>query len=196
MEPRADAPVRRSAAAAAPRLVRAATLALLLVLGGARTPAAEAPSKEHQLKAAFLYNFLRYTEWPAARLPQPASPIVVGVVGADALASELETAVRGRKIEGRSVVVRVLSSLEQACDVHLLFVPAAQTERTLPRLEQLHAAHVLTVGETPAFGAAAGIIVFTAEDDKVRFAVNLRSAQEARVRLSSQLIKLAIAVKQ
>jgi hypothetical protein len=151
-------------------------------------------SREYQLKAAFLYNFAKFVEWPAARFEGADAPIVIGVMVDNPFEDELEKAINGRQAGGRSLVVRRVTSGEEARGVHLLFVPAAQEARFAEWTESLAGAAVLTVGESGEFSGRGGVIAFVREADKVRFAVNLEAADAHRLKISAQLLKLAVAV--
>jgi hypothetical protein len=197
MYPKANqnASVSRHAAAAAarPRPGWLVMLWLLVVMLPAR---AEPVSKEYQLKAAFIYNFTKFVEWPARSPATNANPIIIGVLGASPFGDELEKIVRGRSVNGRPLEVKHLDSVEQASGVDLLFVPRSQESRLAGRVPALNAAGVLTVGESPAFAAADGIITFTTEADKIRFEINNGEAESGGLRISSNLLKLAAEVKQ
>jgi len=168
----------------------------LLCLAGPAAPGAETEiSKEYQVKAAFLYNFTKFVEWPGERFADPDTPIVIGVFNGKALEAELGKVVEGRLVNGRRLVVRPVTTAADAASAHLVFVPAGEEERFAGAAAALREAAVVTVGESARFAALGGMIVFTREEDKVRFAINLESSERARVRFSAQLLKLASAVR-
>src|SRR5437016_5659519 len=109
--------------------MRIATNTLLLTLaclltGSHRLPAEEpAVPKEFQIKAAFIYNFTKFVEWPAARLSEPDSPILIGVFGKSPVAQQLPDAIKDRKVNGRAIVFKAIETMAEAKSVHLLFVP-------------------------------------------------------------------------
>ena len=147
--------------------------------------------KEYQLKAAFLFNFLKFVEWPASRFGSADEPIVLGVFGDNPFGAGLENTVRDRKISGRGIVVRSVQNTADAKATHLLFVSAAEESRFGALREDLKAAGVLTVGESESFLKRGGIISFTIEGDKLRFDINMISADKAGLKISAQLQKLA-----
>jgi len=151
-------------------------------------------TKEYQIKAAFLYNFTKFVEWPAARFADDASPIVIGVVGPNPFEDELAKLVNGRKANGRNIVVMHLSSIPESGSVHVLFFSAGETRPLGDMLARFHAAGVLTVGESPHFKAAGGMINFVPEADKIRFEINQSASEQAGLKISAQLLKLATAV--
>lgn len=185
----APSPVKRFA-----RFRRARGLALLasgMLLASAAVRAEV--SKEYQIKAAYLYNFTKFVEWPPQRFDKTADPIVIGVLGQAPFGEELEKVVRDRKVNGRAISIVTLRSIGEARGVHVLFVAASHEKRLGPEdLAQLEG--VLTVGETEHF-ASDGIVKFTTVDDKVRFEINADAADRAGLRISAQLQKLATVVR-
>jgi hypothetical protein len=178
-----------------PGLPRRQALArgLAMVLATAALPgrAAAADAKtESQLKAAFVYKFLSYIEWPAASFAQPDSPVVIGVCGADALAEELGAVVAARTIDGRPLTVRVLRRDEALSGLHVLFIGKA-AEQSAQRLAEAKDHALLTVTESPQAFALGSAINFVLVDDKVRFDVSLRAAEAANLKISSRLLAVA-----
>jgi hypothetical protein len=166
------------------------------VAAGHPLPAAPAVSKEHQVQAAFIYNFAKYIQWPEKRLAGATAPLVIVVLGDSPVADELTKVVFGRQANGRGIIVRSSTdpAASTAAEAHLVFVPAGQEGRFAEAAEAWSREAVVTVGESDRFAALGGIITFKREGDKVRFAVNLDAAEQADVRLSAQLLKLASAV--
>lgn len=149
------------------------------------------PPLELQVKAAFLYNFAKFANWPGGTFRGPDSPLVIGVVGGDPFREALERGVAGKTVGGRPFAVRRVRDPVTDPGSHILFVAAGESRR-LPRLlEQLGDAPVLLVGETPGFASDGGVINFFIEENRVRFEVNLTAAERARLRLSSKLLSLA-----
>lgn len=151
-------------------------------------------SREYQVKAAFLYNFTKFVEWPAVRFESKSSPIVIGLLGPAQFGDELVKIVAGRKANGRDIVVKELGSVAEATSAQIVFIHAGGERSFREALDALHAAGVLTVGESPQFTAAGGIINFVLEADKVRFEINQAASERAGVKISAQLLKLATAV--
>jgi hypothetical protein len=188
--------IRRLIAGAA--ISKAALLVVLVCLlaGLSQGITAEAPtSKEYQIKAAFLYNFAKFIEWPARAHQDATSPLVIGVFGKNPFGSELEKAVKDRKINGREILVKSIQSANDSRSVHLLFVGAGEDEHLNSLREALKGTCVVTVGESDAFARQGGIILFSLEADKVRFEINMDAAEKAELKISAQLQKLAKAIK-
>ncbi len=168
----------------------AACLALS-VAGFAAFGAESAVPREYQLKAAFLYNFTKFVEWPSSSFSSSSSPIVIGVLGENRFGSELEKIVQDRKFNNRRYQVRVFRTAEEAKAAHLLFIGESDPARLAEIFRGLGHASVLTVGESKRFAQAGGVITFTQEGDKLRFEINLPAAEQAGLKINAQLQKLA-----
>jgi hypothetical protein len=157
-------------------------------------PAAEAraePSREYAVKAAFIYNFAQFTQWPAEAFAAPDAPFVIGIVGDDPFDGALDKAVAGKNVAGHPMRVKRLATVAEVGECALIFVPAAQDARVGEVLSAAADKPILTVGETDNFPWAGGIIRFLTEENKVRFEINPDAAERARLRISSKLMKLA-----
>ncbi len=140
------------------------------------------------VKAAFLYNFAKFAEWPA----MPAGvPLVVCIVGDDRIAAALVETVRGQNISGHPLEVRRAqeSATWRACQV--LFIAVGETRRSAGGLGELKALPVLTVSDGKGFSSAGGIIELFVEAGRMRFAINVDAAEGSGLRLSSRLLGLA-----
>lgn len=145
---------------------------------------------ERQVKAAFIYKFAGYVEWPPEVLGPAGTPFVIAVAGADALAHELSLVVTGRRVDEHPVAVRLLRGGETLSDVALLFVGRGET----PRLKALLAGVVrplLVVTEADGPVPAGSMINLLLVERRVRFEVALDTAERAGVRLSSRLLAVA-----
>jgi hypothetical protein len=173
--------------------VASVALAATLIAGpgiAAGTGADVAP--DVPVKAAFLYNFAKFVEWPA--LPA-AAPLVVCIVGHDGIAAAFIETVRGQNISGHSFDVWVLqdSSRWRAC--HLLFIADAETRRSAGGLDEIKRLPVLTVSDNKGFALAGGIIELYVEAGRMRFAINLDAADRAGLRVSSRLLGIAKVIR-
>jgi hypothetical protein len=146
---------------------------------------------EYELKAAFIYNFAKYVHWPEASTSETRKPIAIGVIGKDPFGQALDDAMRGRSLEGRAVVVRRFSRVEEVADCDILFISSSE-KNNLPRiLEVLHKAPVLTIGDMNRFAERGGMINLTTEEARVRFEINVEAAERAGLKPGSQLLRLA-----
>jgi hypothetical protein len=173
-------------------------LSLVLLLGAALQLSAQAPAfDEYQVKAAFLYNFAKFVEWPAGTFASSTDPIGICIVGQNPFGSTLENMVQSKKVEDRTFAVRRLPDTQQASQCQILFIGAAEWKRTRSLLEAVKIPGVLTVGESDDFTDLGGIISFRLDGPRVRIKVDLQTAEHARLRISSKLLSLAeIAKKQ
>lgn len=161
--------------------------AILIVglLFAAAAYAASGPENhlEYQVKAAFLFNFLKFVEWPQQ---SGDAPLVICVQGWDAFGGYLEDAIHAKKVNGRDVVVRRIAHSSEARDCHILFVPNAEFRRSAVAVHQ----GMLTVGESAGFLEAGGVINFYIDNERVRFEIRSESARQAGLHVSAQLMKL------
>jgi hypothetical protein len=164
-------------------------LAMVLLLPAAAAASDRTPT-EYQVKAAFLYNFARYVRWPADPRAS-AGPFVIAVLGQDPFGSALDGTLQGKTLEGRPIVLRRVSRAEDAADSQILFIGDSERERLPAILAHLGPDPVLTVGEMSRFAESGGVIGFRVEQERVRLEVNLEAAQRSRLRISSELLKLA-----
>lgn len=149
------------------------------------------PELERSVKAAFLFKFLMYTEFPASSFADPAAPLVIGVAGADDMARDLARLVAGRTVNRRPVVVRTLRDNEPTDGLHLLFVGGRDPGR-LARLARLDQADPLLIVTEAENGLPHGSVInFRIVAERVRFDVSLDAADKNKIKLSSRLLTVA-----
>jgi hypothetical protein len=175
------------------RLLGAFALIIGLVVGCLDNAAAQSGDQapEYRVKAAFVYKFGDYVEWPAAAFQEPDSPLVIGVVGADSLADELTQIAAGRTIDKRSVVVRKLKYGEPLSGLHVIFVGRSSSEQLAAELTAAKGQAALTVTESADGLKLGSVINFVVVSDKVRFDVALPSAEAGHLKISSRLLAVA-----
>jgi len=173
------------------RRVFVLVLATLGVQGGESPPG----NLEYQVKAAYLYNFAKFVEWPADKLAEGSGPILVGVFGKDPFGSLLDSTLKGKTVRGHSLEVRRPPGLAELKQCHIVFISAAERQRLGDILHTLGNHSVLTVSDLGQSAEEGGIINFVTEESKVRLEINLHAAERARIRISSQLLKLARVVR-
>jgi len=170
--------------------VRLAVLAAALIQPLSASPQDD-PPLEYKVKAAFLYNFARFTEWPAEKFESEDSPLVIGIVGEDPFGEHFDKLVKDKKIGNRPVRLRRLKEIAEAVDCHVLFVGGLGREEVEKLFEKLGDRPVLTVGERPKFAHSHGVINFVIEDEKVRFEINPGRAKQRGLKISSRVLQLA-----
>ena len=170
-------------------LIAGLTAIALFATPGRGTPP-RAPLPEYLVKAAFLYHFVEFVDWPE-RSPLPRGTITIGVLGRDPFGDVLDKAVLGKTAAGRTLVIRRFASIETLEDCEILFVSASEMPHLPAVLARLRDAAVLTVGEGDKFARRGGMIGFFNEDNRVRLEVNRSASEKAGLRLSSKLLALA-----
>lgn len=170
--------------------------AVILVAGAVRPAAAQRaePVDEYAVKAAFLYNFAKFVEWPPEAFADPTAPVVIGVLGEDPFGTVLDETTSGERAHGREIVIRRLNLDSDLSSVHLLFISASERRRLPDLLRQLDGQRVLTVADMDNFAAAGGIIQLVNQDRRIRFSINVRAAGRANLKISSKLLSLATVV--
>jgi hypothetical protein len=175
-------------------------LVLVIIAIGGRTDVSgegtKAPqSPEYLIKAAYLYNFAMFIEWPPEAFPASGAPIVIGVVGADPFGSALDRMVQDKRINKRPIVVERFKPGDDVRRCHILFVGPAESARIGDLVQRVGTQAVLIVGDESDTVSRGGTIAFTVKDDKVAFEINLSAARRARLTISSKLLNLAQAVR-
>lgn len=172
-----------------------ATVIAMLVLLHIPTLQAQQPKvSEYQVKAAYLYNFGKFVKWPASSANKSAF-FAVCVLGQDPFGSTLDSIMAGEELDGKYLVVKRISAAQDAEDCRILFISSNEESHLKEILETLDESGILTVSDIPSFSRRGGMIQFVLDGDKVRFEINLSKAEASRLTLSSQLLKVATAVR-
>jgi hypothetical protein len=184
-----------------------AVAALVLTAGGAAAQSlresaetngaaiAAEPKREYFIKAAILYNFAKFTRWPAAAFEDGDAPLRLCVLGVDPFGKALAT-IDGKRVGTRLLRTRLIPDLSDVGDCHLLFVSTSEDAHLDDVLAATHDAAILTVADIPDFSQAGGIITLKIVDDRTRFLVNRLAADRAGLVLSAKLLRLAETVIQ
>lgn len=151
-------------------------------------------SLEYGVKAAFLYKFSFYVEWPAAAFASPASPINLCIAGGDPFGPTLEKVTGGESVNGRSIVIRRIKIVERATGCHIVYVGATEAPHSAQVMEAMRGSNVLTVSDAGGAGTA-GIIDFVIVNNRVRFNIDDEAAAQNGLVISSKLMSLALNVK-
>lgn len=178
-----------------PACLRAALLACLaaVLLGGPRPPALAQGSSEPAVKAGFVYNFAKFTEWPAT-VGSAQAPTALCLVGGDPL-NAVTTLLDGRMLQGRALVVRRNVRSEDLKSCPIVYITDVDERRQADALRAVRGLPVLTIGDAEGFADAGGMIGLVAADDRIQFEVNLEAVQRGGLRIQSQLLSLARGVK-
>jgi hypothetical protein len=151
---------------------------------------AKAPS-EYAVKAAFLYNFTKFVEWPPDALDEKDTLLQICVIGESPFGDELENTIEGKKVDGKSVTIAYAQSAKEALSYDVVFV-ARSEESSLDRiLKKLTTRAILTISDIDDFAERGGTIGFFVEDKRIRFKINVDVAEESGLQISSKLLRLA-----
>jgi hypothetical protein len=153
-------------------------------------PAETKPSPEYLIKAAFLFNFAKFVEWPADAFKDDLSPINLCILGTDPFGPALDT-LKDKTIKGRPFKIKRANKVDDIEACHILFISASEKGNLKQILYALRNSHTLTVSEIEGFAQMGGIINFIIVNKKVHFEINLDAAEHSRLQMSSQLLKLA-----
>lgn len=164
-------------------------------LGTGPMAQAQPPSREYAVKAAFLYNFAKFVQWPAASFFDDQTPLNVCILGEDPFGAAMQT-IQNKTVRGRKLVVHRYRQSEDLEKCHLLFICRSEKEMLSDVLEALRNCSVLTVSDMDAFAERGGVIHFIQVDNKLRFEINLDAAERAALKISSRLLKLARIVRE
>jgi hypothetical protein len=180
--------------AAARRALLAASLMLCLAAPCAWLGAAQTPATEQEVKAAFLYHFTRFVDWPG-QAPQGRGEFVVAVLGADQFYAVADRVLSGKSAQDLPVSVRRVTGPGEAVRARILFVGAGEASRLPEILGAVEGSGVLTVGDFAGFAEEGGIIGFRTVDNRVRFDVNVEQARRSGLKIGSEVLKLARVVR-
>ena len=170
-------------------------IAFSVLSGGAATAYTGSLSeREHQLKAAFLYNFVKFVEWPADRFADESTSIMLCVIGKDTFGTTLEDTVTGKTVRGRHISIRRIDNVDDVESCHLLFVSSSEPERLRQIVTRSHQANVLTVGNMARFIESGGVINLIKRSNNIRFEINLIAAEQSHLKLDLKLLTLASSV--
>jgi hypothetical protein len=154
--------------------------------------AQESPPSESRLKAAFLWNFAKFVDWPTNAFASDTSPFVIGVLGESPIGADLEQTVKGKLINDHPIIVKTVRAATDAKGCHILFISNSEKSRLADIFKDLGNAPVLTVGEYDQFTQSGGMINFVRQGNKIRFQINDEAAKAADLKISSKLLSLAV----
>lgn len=170
-----------------------ALAALLVMSAGAHAVYAQQARPEYEIKAAYLFTFGRFVEWPA-RAGRDGD-FAICVLGADPFGAVLDTTLASSTLRGRKVIARRLSAPQDATACHILFISASEERELATIVATLARSDVLTVSDMPRFVGRGGMIQFQTSGGRVRFEIDLPPALDAGLLMSSDLLRVASAVR-
>ena len=166
----------------------------LAVMSCFATASGQTESLEGQLNAAILFHFAGYVTWPDSAFTNREAPFVIGIYGEDPTGGEIQSMVDGKSVKGRKIKIVHLNSPVQLRDCHMVHM-GTQTEKAMRQaIREVEELPVLTVGETQGFVAAGGAIRTVRIKDRFRFKIDLDVLEKAKLKASSQMLRLDKAV--
>jgi hypothetical protein len=173
-----------------PRVATLAILAALALLGAPAAQAETPTTKEFEVKAAFLFNFTQFVEWPASAFPTADAPIRIGILGDDPFGAALDETVHGESVQNRRLMVVRAIRMEDLQDCQLVYISRSEKARLADILAATAGKAMLTVSDLDGFSAQGGVIRFYLVGKKVRFEINPEAAQQHGLRVNAQLLSL------
>ena len=151
---------------------------------------------EYAVKAAYLFNFAKFVQWPDGTFDNAASPIIIGVLGEDPFGGELDRTVEGKSIDGHPIRIKRFGAFDenriyqfQKCNI--LFIAYSEKDNIKGILEALNGTNVLTVSEIEQFPNLGGMVLFDQEGQRITLGINLGAAQKEKLKISSKLLQVA-----
>jgi len=157
-------------------------------------PGEPAGGREYEIKAALLYNFAKFVEWPDEAVPETSAPLTLCILGDDPFGPALES-IDGKTIRSRRLVIKRPVTARDVSACHILFISSSEEKHLAQILEVLRTSSTLTIGEMQGFTQNGGIINLAVESNKVRFEINANAADRAGLKISSKLLSLASVVR-
>lgn len=151
-------------------------------------------SREYAVKAALLHKFVEFVEWPSEGAAELNSPIEICVLGQDPFGSTLNT-IRDKVVRGRKLAIRRLAHGESLTSCNVLFISSSERSRVDEVVTSLGSSSVLTVGDMSGFAEEGGIINLVTDGNHVRFEINVRAAERARLKIASRVLNLARVIR-
>jgi hypothetical protein len=170
-------------------------LALALAVALVFQVAAQGQADEYHVKAAFLFNFAKFVEWPAQTFKTPADPIVICILGENPFGNALEETIKGKIVGGRTFSVRAISDTQRPWSCQILFVNSSERKQFRSAIGRIKGAGVLSVGEAEGFTADGGVINLKVEHGNIRLEINVTAAEYTDIHISAKLLSLAEVVR-
>ncbi len=174
-----------------------ASIALVLLIGinslYAWKEKGSGSSREYKIKAAYLYNFAKFVEWPKSAFSNPASPFNICILGQDPFGAALRS-IEKKTIRGRKLIIHSHKTINPADKYHIIFIAKSEEKRLKAILSGLKGMAILTVSDLDSFIETGGVIGMVKQGNKIRFIINLQSGKESGLIISSQLLKLSLKV--
>lgn len=152
---------------------------------------AQLKDREQETKALYIFNFTRFIEWPDETFREPASPVIIGVIGDPNIYKHVETVIKKEKISHRPIIIQHYVSPEQIKSCHFLYIGISDPDLVKSILDNKLYGSAITISDEPNFLRWGGAIRFYKEQEKLRFEINKESSKKSNVKISSKLLNLA-----
>jgi hypothetical protein len=149
------------------------------------------PSKEDQIKAAYIFNFAKFTTWPASKFSEPGSPLIIGIFGEDPFGVLIDELVKGELVQGRPIEIKRYKDSDQISYCHVFYVHHSNNVDLEDIIRKLESLDVLTISDIDNFTEKGGIVKFFQDDGKMKFEINGQVVKNSRLMISSRLLRLA-----
>jgi hypothetical protein len=174
------------------RAISLSCLVLLLLPLAGTGRAQQLRPREYESKAAFLFNFAKFVEWPPQAFASEKSPLILGILGENPFHDDLARTIGDKTLDDHPLLIKEFRSPIEATNCHILFISSSEKRRLPEIFKTLKGVSVLTVGETDRFTETGGMINFVLEGTKIRFQINKDAATSAGLKISSKLMSLAL----
>ena len=149
---------------------------------------------EYKVKAAYLYNFAKFVEWPSEAFADPSLPLGICIIGKDPFGDTLNS-LKDKSARGRKLVISQYSESSELKDCHILFISPSEKNNLAGILEMIKDRHILTVSDMNKFTNRGGMINLKQVKSKLRLEINNEAALHSGLKMSSKLLKIAKIVK-
>jgi len=143
---------------------------------------------EYAVKAAFIYKFTKFVDWPAQAFADPKEPFSICVLGKDPFGNVLDQIFSGKTVNGREPVVKRSNSVEELKRCHILFISSSEKKRLARIIEVIKFAGILTIGDMDQFAESGGIIGLNEQDKKINIEINVDAVKRSDLKISSKLL--------
>lgn len=147
--------------------------------------------REHEIKAAFIYNFAKFIEWPETQFTDAEAPLVLGILGSDPIDAALDS-LANKTVRGRQLTIQRIAAPENLSQCHMLYICKSEKPDLKQIIEHLGNQPILTISDIPDFNKTGGHINLVLRQNKIRFIINSAAAKKANLKISSRLLKLSL----
>jgi hypothetical protein len=164
---------------------------VLLIIPVSYTIIGQSQPTEYEVRAAFLYNFIKFVKWPRQVFKSSQDPIVIGIIGQDPFGNTLDTMIKERTIQSKKIIIKRYHRHEDVRYCHVLYMGLREKRYQVAILKHLEGIPVLTIGDFEDFTRLGGMIKFIVADNQVGFEINLEAVEKSNLEISAKLLKLA-----